>query len=405
MLLYPLLSCARMEAPSGGPEDTRPPVVVSTEPDTFAVVEDFQGPVVFRFSERISERPQGGTVEDAVVVSPPTSEVEVDFQRSAIEVSLEEGFEAGQVYRIRVNPVVVDMFSNPMVAPFELVFSTGADFSAGAVAGVVLDRITGEPVSDARVHARPPEEPETAPYVSRTDPDGIFAIRYLSPGSYLVTAFQDRNRSGDPDAAEARQSREVEVTSPSDTVILSMEVLAPDTTPPRVMDVEAVDSVTVRVEIDDFLDPAESLEPVEVTVTRQEGDAPDVDTLLHRYEWEARRDSLEALQADADTAAAPPPGDGAPAGQAPSAPPRSEQELYGILASTLVPGVEYVVSVSGLTNIQGTGGGGGEGTLVWEPPPPPDTTDAPPDGAGPDGADGPGADAADGPDAGGGDPQ
>ncbi|MFW6200571.1 MAG: Ig-like domain-containing protein, partial [Gemmatimonadota bacterium] len=62
VLLYPLFSCARMEAPSGGPEDTRPPVVVSTEPDTFAVVEDFGGPVVIRFSERISEQPQGGTV-------------------------------------------------------------------------------------------------------------------------------------------------------------------------------------------------------------------------------------------------------------------------------------------------------------------------------------------------------
>ncbi|MFW6200233.1 MAG: carboxypeptidase-like regulatory domain-containing protein, partial [Gemmatimonadota bacterium] len=334
--------------------------------------------------------PQGGTVEDAVVVSPLTSEVEVDFQRSAIEVSLEEGFESGRVYRMRVNPVVVDMFSNPMTAPFELVFSTGADFSAGAVAGVVLDRITGEPVPDARVHARPPDEPESAPYLSRTDEDGIFAIRYLSSGSYLVTAFEDQNRSGDPDVGEARESQSVELGSAADTVFMSLEVLAPDTTPPRVTNLGAVDSVTIRVTIDDFLDPSESLEPVEVTLSRGDGDAPEVDTLLHAYEWEARRDSLEALEPDADTAAAGP----APDPDASTTPPRSEQELYAILDSPLASGVDHEVSVSGLTNIQGTGGGGGEGTVAWEPPPPPDTTDGLPDGDAGDDAD----DASDGDD-------
>lgn len=399
-----LLSCARMEAPSGGPEDNRPPVVVSTEPDTFAVVRDFDGPVVFRFSERISERPQGGTVEDAVVVSPPTSAVEVDFQRSAIEVSLADGFEPGRVYRVRVNPVVVDMFSNPMLAPFELVFSTGAEFSSGVVAGVVRDRITGEPVSGARVHARPSGEPEAAPNVSRTDEDGIFALRYLPPASYEVTAFDDRNRSGAVEEGEPRRVESVTLEGASDTVLVSLAVLAPDTTPARVARVEPVDSAALRITTDDYLDPSESLDAVQVILSRQGAAAPSVESLLHAHEWRARADSLAAAAdtgaADADGAGQPTGpgggagrGAGAGAGVGAAGAPTSEQELYGLLEGSLEAGVEYEVSVSGIVNIAGTPGGGGLDTLVWEPPPP-DTTTAAPDSAGANGAgppDGPGA--------------
>ena len=33
-------ACARQGAPPGGPEDLRPPVVVRTEPDTFATIDE-----------------------------------------------------------------------------------------------------------------------------------------------------------------------------------------------------------------------------------------------------------------------------------------------------------------------------------------------------------------------------
>ena len=50
-------ACARQGAPPGGPEDHRPPVVVSTSPEPFEVLtEPFRGPVRFRFDERVSER-------------------------------------------------------------------------------------------------------------------------------------------------------------------------------------------------------------------------------------------------------------------------------------------------------------------------------------------------------------
>ena len=399
---FPLGACARQSSPPGGPPDNVPPVVASTSPDTFAVVEASDEPVVIRFSERISERPtEGAGLADAVVVSPATSALRVEHGRRSLEISLVQGWEQGLVYRVRVTPVIQDMFDNPMVSPFELVFSTGAEFSPAVVAGVVRDRITGEPVAGARVQAVDAEDPEAVAYGGRTDARGIYTLRYLSPGPYRVTAFEDRNRNAEPDGAEPRDSTRVMLESAADTVVMALEVLAPDTIPARLVDAEAVDSATVRLETDDFLDPAAALASVGVGLSREEGAAPGVDSLLHAYEWDARaqllrqRAAAAADSAAADSAAradttgrasdtvppAPAPPELPEAETADAAdtlagpygagePPRAEQVLYVLLEDFLEAEVEYEIQVSGITNIAGVQGGGGTDTVVWVPPPP-----------------------------------
>ena len=191
--------CARQALPPGGPEDKRPPVVVATVPDTFAVDRDFTGPVVFRFDERISERVQGGNLDDAVIVSPGTGRVRVHHGRQGLEVTVAGGFRPGFVYRVTLLPVIQDLFNNRLRDPFELVFSTGGTFNPSAVAGLVWDRITGKGVEPAEVRAYSPgqgitEAGDTIFHVARTDSGGIYVFRYLPAGAYRVVAFQDRNR-------------------------------------------------------------------------------------------------------------------------------------------------------------------------------------------------------------------
>lgn len=372
--------------------------MISTRPDTFAVVEPFRDAVVFRFSERISEQASGGTLEDAVVISPPTGEVEVEHSRDALEVSLVGGFEAGRVYRVTLRTVVRDMFGNTLQRPFELVFSTGPAFHPNAVAGLVEDRITGEAVSGARVNAMPLEpgpEGDTLTYTSVTDEEGIFTLRYLPAGEYALTAFEDRNRDRRPDPFETRGEDTVRLRGPSDTVLVTVPILAADTTPAGIAEAEVIDSASLRIATDDHLDPARSLDGVRVSVSRPDGEAPAVDSLLHAHEWTARRerlDSAAAARADTaprDTAAAVPeeraaeapdrpatppgPPSPGPTGSRRQGPPRAEREIYAILADSLAFEVPYTVRVSGIVNIQGVEGGGGEATLTRERPPPADT--------------------------------
>ncbi len=70
-------SCARPVAPTGGPRDVIPPMIASTWPEPFEVIEPTRDPVKIVFNERISERPTEGSLDNAVSVSPETGEHQV----------------------------------------------------------------------------------------------------------------------------------------------------------------------------------------------------------------------------------------------------------------------------------------------------------------------------------------
>ncbi|MCK5650017.1 MAG: Ig-like domain-containing protein, partial [Gemmatimonadetes bacterium] len=314
-------ACARMGAPRGGPEDRIPPMVVSTVPDTFAVIEPTRDPVKIRFSERISERAVTGVLDDAVQVSPTTSDVRVKHNRDGLEVSLLDGFEAGTVYRISVLPLIRDRFGNPMPDVFEFFFSTGPDFEANVVAGVVTDRLTGAPVESIRVDAVPavdataadvaaPTEEEEAPteedeappaYTSLTDSLGIFAIRYLPTARYRLVAFEDQNRNGVADFRERQDEQAALIVGPADTLMpLNFDLLQPDTTPARLGRIETLDSLFLRVTFDDYLDPGDEFRTVALRFEKAEGfeetegEVPLQERVLQEHLYPAYQDSLNA---------------------------------------------------------------------------------------------------------------
>jgi len=422
-------ACARQGAPPGGPQDRRPPVVIATEPDTFAVLtKPFEGPVVFRFDERISERPSTGTLDDAVLVSPQTGEVQVSHGRTTIEVKVRGGFQAGQVYRVTLLPVIKDLFNNTMMDPVDLVFSTGAEIVPSAIAGMAWDRITGRGVDGLVVSAT---SADSTVYLARADTGGIYAFRYLVPGSYRLTAFEDRNGNDEVDPTESRGTRTDTLSGP-DTLITNIPVLPPDTTPAHLASATMLDSTLVVLLFDDYLDPDTPSSAIRVGISREDRRSPSIARLFYEPEYtayvqEARaelahRDSLRAAAeartrdtvtvpdtavrrdtARIDTTAAPPAGArpggvvaarpvgppdlpplsggaqsapgarrGTAAGGAPATGPDGEalpgRRLVVQLRQRPIPDTTYQVTVQGVVNINGLPDGGGEADLVWKPP-------------------------------------
>lgn len=291
-------ACARQGAPPGGPRDRRPPVVVSTVPDTFAVDTAFKGPVRFDFDERISERTASGNLDEAVVVSPYTGKVKVSHSRSGLEVKVDGGFRRGVVYRVTLLPVIRDMFNNRMHDPFDLIFSTGAPFVKSAVAGMVWDRITGKPMKDMLVMAEP-EADTTVKYVARSDTGGIYIFRYLPPAHYRLVAFEDRNRNHEVDPTEARGLQEVTLAGPDTVLPLDVAALRPDTAPARVRGAVALDSLTVMVNLDHYVDPDEPDSAIHATLRSDSvaaPAAPGVRRVYKEYDYtrwvDAYRDSV-----------------------------------------------------------------------------------------------------------------
>ncbi len=304
-------ACANQATPSGGPEDRRPPIVIRTEPDTFGELAQLDASVRFHFNERISESVAGGDLSTAVSVSPMTGDVQVGHGRSSITVSVEGGFRPGLVYRVTLLPVVGDMFGNTMRDAFELVFTTGGDPAPTAtVAGEVWDRVSGRGLSGATVQA---VGADSLVHVARSDDQGVFALRYLPTGEFTLTGYDDANLSQELDPREARGSRSA-LVAVGDTLVVEIPVLAPDSTPAVLGSADALDSVTVVMEFDDYLDPDAPVDSIEVNLTSEEVEAPRMIRLFHEAEYaryvEQVEDSfavLDSIEAAALAAAAPVP--------------------------------------------------------------------------------------------------
>jgi hypothetical protein len=386
--------CARTTAPTGGEVPETPPAVISVSPDTFAVVEPFDGPVRIEFERRISERPTTGSLRDAVLVSPRTGEVEVRHRRRGLEVRMEGGFQERTVYRITLQPTLQDLFRNRLDRPQDFFFSTGPDFEPNLVAGLLVDRLTGQPVPRARVDARP--HPEGAVHSAASDSLGVFAFRFLPAGRYLLVAYEDRNRNREPDFEEPQDSIQLEFALGDTLVVTELALLQPDTTAAVLMGVRLVDSVTVEASFDDHLDPELPLTGVTARLEREDGPGIQVTEILHRWEWEAREAERAPPEPDPepgdpepgedppdpeDPAAAPPlPGDPAeaPEAQEDTGPPLPAQDIVLFLASPVEPGATYLLVVEGVRNLHGIPDGGGELEMeIPEPPPPPEPDAAP----------------------------
>jgi hypothetical protein len=402
------VGCARQAAPPGGPPDSRPPGVVATTPEAFADVPGFEGPVRFEFDERISEQLGGGSPDDAVTVSPSTGGVRVSHGRRSLSVEVDGGFRDGVVYRVTLQPVVRDMFGNTLRDPFELVFTTGAEAEATTVAGEVWDRVTGRGVSDLRLHA---VGEDSLVHLAASGEAGIYAFRYLPGGAYTLTAFQDNDGDRVVDATEMQGSTDFAVAV-GDTLFVDVPVLERDTTAAVLLGAEALDSVTVLLRFDDFLDPAHPAEELEIGVADTLGTAVGIATRYHEtaYAQMVRgvTDSLAVVDSVAraaeppvpDTLVAPvdpdpdapaqpvadslraqpgpPARRGPPPLPGPATPGLQDASARGrilpgrrvllVLDRPLVPGVPHDVVVGGVVNVNGVGGGGGEARVVLEPP-------------------------------------
>jgi hypothetical protein len=295
--------------------------VIATTPDAFAVIPDFSGPIRFEFDERISERVSGGTLDDAVVISPRSGGLRVRHGRRSLVIEVDGGFEPNRVYRVTLQPVIRDLFNNQMRDQFEFVFSTGPTPVPTTIAGIVWDRLTGRGAADYEVRAVGTEG-DSSVHVAMTDTGGVFGLRYVptpiqvdgrSAFRFRLTAFEDRNRDGVVDLMEVQGARRGLVNE-ADTFFANIAVLQPDTTPAQITSVTALDSVTALIEFDDYLDPDFPISGVIVTVLDEDSVSVAAARIFHEHEYVAYAeqvadslavlDSLDDVVRDAEAAEA-----------------------------------------------------------------------------------------------------
>jgi len=244
--------CASTGDPPGGPPRTTPPVLLTTVPESGAVLAAPPRRVELRFDEVIGERiaaPQP-TLGGAVLVSPATGPVSVDWHREYITISIKGGFRPQRIYRVELLPVITDLHQNKMKSGRTIVFSTGPEIPAATLAGTVVDWTGGRAANGAFVQAL--LLPDSLPYLALADSVGNFSLRAMPPGDYLVYGILDLNNNRRRDPREAFDTARVALT---DSALVGLFAFTHDTIGPRIKSADLVDSITVKITFDRPVSP------------------------------------------------------------------------------------------------------------------------------------------------------
>lgn len=255
MIALASTACASPGMPPGGPPDVAAPQLIAVAPDTGRTGTKPKE-VIFRFDEVVAERPPGvTTLADLFLISPRDGTPDVSWHREEIAVRPRRGWRPNTTYTVTMLRGIADLRGNVRNTGASTFFSTGPSIPRTHVTGTVFDWVAGTPAAGSLVEALVPPD-TTHAYVAVADSSGQFSLEHLAAGRYMVRAFVDRNRNRGIDPGESWDSVTVDLTDSTATELL---VFRHDSLPPRIRDVAALDSLSLRVTFDKPVDPQQSL--------------------------------------------------------------------------------------------------------------------------------------------------
>jgi Bacterial Ig-like domain len=375
-----VVACASAVPPPGGPPRKDPPELIEVVPESNSV-NVRTSRVVFRFDEVVSERPASGAedLSGDFLISPRKGNPEVSWHRDHYSVSPPGGFRPNTVYTVTMLPGVADLHGNVQKHGATVTFSTGPTIPPTIVRGRVFDWLEGRVAANAFIDAFqqpiPQKAKDTVDYVTVADSTGAFVLRHLPPGQYTVRGYVDANNNRRLDPNEIWDSARVTLV---DSARVELLAFVHDTVGPRVREIVVRDSVTVRVTLDQGIEPNQPLTaalftitakdsstvPIKVVESAEQYDSAEVAAQRQRADSVVRADSLRRVDsglATRDTTAArrrrelrQAQRDSAARAKLlhPSLP-SPVHEVVLVLGSPLQPGATYRLHLEGLRGILG----------------------------------------------------
>jgi uncharacterized protein (DUF2141 family) len=192
--MFLVLSCAKISAPTGGPKDTDPPVILKSLPENGTVM--FSGN---SFTVTFDEYVILDRISEKFMVSPPLAKKpDVRLKGKSLVVDWEDELADSTTYTFYFQDAIRDNNENNPIPNYQYVFSTGPVLDSLSLTGNVFNASDLEIVEDVTVIMYS-NLSDTAPatrlpaYISRPDPSGGFLIRNIRPGRYRLYALKDLN--------------------------------------------------------------------------------------------------------------------------------------------------------------------------------------------------------------------
>lgn len=235
-LLLLSVGCARIEAPSGGPEDTDPPEVTSVRPAPGPGIPGTER-IEIAWSERLEE-------SSAEVFVYPGGGFRTTVSGRLLEIDLEEPL-GPRTLVVHVPPGISDLHGNLTELPIEMAFS-GLDSLPPGRVEVLVRRQGGGAISERTLLEL--YDLATGSLLRRTSADSASRARldWLDPGEYRLLCYEDPDFTLDwsRDAEAGAETLAVVGTSPLE---LEMLMTVVDTVGPVVSSVEQTDGNHIKV--------------------------------------------------------------------------------------------------------------------------------------------------------------
>ncbi|WP_179343281.1 Ig-like domain-containing protein [Winogradskyella ursingii] len=200
-LAFALLNCANRGSPSGGEEDTEPPVIVRSVPENFST--NFKADEIrIYFNEYIKIK----NVQKQLIISPPMDPKPDIYPLGGaskyISIKINDTLEANTTYAFNFGQSIVDNNEENPYPYYRYVFSTGNTIDSLSVKGYITDALKNEPdpfisvmlyevdstYSDSIIYKEKPR------YITNTlDSVTNFSIDNIKAGTYKLVALKDEN--------------------------------------------------------------------------------------------------------------------------------------------------------------------------------------------------------------------
>lgn len=192
-------SCANTTgAPSGGPRDTIPPVILASVPDSNAIkVPVSKTSITLTFNEYIQLK----NPEKGIFLSPPQKKrPKTKIKGKNLIITFPEDLDSNRTYALNFGSSLADNNEGNPLQGYVYSFSTGSSVDSMLISGTVLDYATMLPLEGITVVLY--EEPKDSSVfkilpdaVTKSDKWGYFCLRNLKPVPYAMYAFKDENNN------------------------------------------------------------------------------------------------------------------------------------------------------------------------------------------------------------------
>ena len=195
LIFVTFAKCANQTSPTGGPQDKKPPVLLSTIPENNQ--RNFQGEKIeLTFDELIKLKDPG----EEIMISPSVGkETKFSVKKNKLIIVPKNKLAENTTYNISFRDAVQDLNEGNPIFNLRLAFSTGENIDTAQVSGRVFE-VSKDEIPEKITVALYQSDTfniffHQPIYFTRTDNKGKFTITNLKPGDYYVYAFDDKSKN------------------------------------------------------------------------------------------------------------------------------------------------------------------------------------------------------------------